>query len=242
MENLETLSTEIKAERKLLEEIVDSISSFVETYQNIKKAVNELKGTKDFNIKEAVENINQSLAKTQDSLYEYGSKLEKSKNSSQNFDNQLTKLQTNLKETNDVVVNLNSKLQDFLKTQTNALSSIAKLDDYMSNIKNIDFSSLDKKISIYSERIEKLNKVIDEDVKARIEENNKQISTIETNLNQLMESLSRSDITTLLREIQTTNTLILETQKEKLALNQELDVELNAWADRNGVKRKKKIK
>ena len=110
----------------------------------------------------------------------------------------------------------------------------------MSNIKNIDFSSLDKKISIYSERIEKLNKVIDEDVKVRIEENSKQISTIETNLNQLIESLSRSDISTLLREIQTTNALISETQKEKFALNQDLDIELNAWADRNGVKRKRK--
>ena len=31
-----------------------------------------------------------------------------------------------------------------------------------------------------------------------------------------------------------------ETQKEKFALNQELDVEFNSWADRNGVKRKRK--
>ena len=240
MEDLKTLSTEIKAERKLLEDIVDSISSFVETYQNIKTTVNELNGTKDFNFNEAVDNINQSLTKTQESLSEYGAKLEKSKNSSQNLDNQLDKLQTNLKETNDVVINLNSKLQEFLKTQTNALSSIAKLDDYMSNIKNIDFSSLDKKISIYSERIEKLNKVIDEDVKERIEENSKQISKIETNISKLMEKLSESDISALLREIQTTNALISETQKEKFALNQDLDVELNAWADRNGVKRKRK--
>ena len=149
-------------------------------------------------------------------------------------------LQTNLKETNDIIVNLNSKLQDFLKTQTNALSSIAKLDDYMSNIKKIDFSGLDKKLSTYSERIESLNKVIDEDVKGRIEENSKQISKIETNINKLMEKLSESDISTLLREIQTTNALITETQKEKFALNQELDVELNSWADRNGVKRKRK--
>ena len=131
-------------------------------------------------------------------------------------------------------------MQDFLKTQTNALASIAKLDDCISNIKKIDFSGLDKKLSTYSERIESLNKVIDEDVKERIEENSKQISKIETNINKLMEKLSESDISTLLREIQTTNALITETQKEKFALNQELDVEFNSWADRNGVKRKRK--
>ena len=240
MEDLKILSAEIEAERKLLGGIVDSISSFVEIYQSVKTTINELKGTNDFNFKEAVDNINHSLTKTQEALSEYDEKLEKSKNASSNIDNQLDNLQTNLKETNDIVVNLNSKLQDFLKTQTNALASIAKLDDCISNIKKIDFSGLDKKLSTYSERIESLNKVIDEDVKERIEENSKQISKIETNINKLMEKLSESDISTLLREIQTTNALITETQKEKFALNQELDVEFNSWADRNGVKRKRK--
>lgn len=240
MEDLKELNSEIKAERKLLEDIVDNISSFVETYQNIKFTMNDLKGAKDFDIKTAVEQINKSLVETNTSVGNYCKELEDTKGTSKEINAQVDKLKNNIEKTNEFVNDLNNKLKSFLDTQTKALSSIAKLDEYMSNIKNIDFESLDNKITKYSNQIDNLDKIINTDIKSRIEINTTQITKIETNINRLMEKISESDISALLREIQTTNSLISETQKEKFALNQDLDIELNAWADRNGVKRKRK--
>ena len=165
MEDLKELNSEIKAERKLLEDVVDNISVFVETYQNIKSTMNDLKGTKDFDIKTAVEQINKSLIETNTSVGNYCRELEDTKGTSKEINAQIDNLKNNIEKTNEFVNDLNNKLKSFLDTQTKALSSIAKLDEYMSNIKNIDFESLDNKITKYSNQIDNLDKLINTNIK-----------------------------------------------------------------------------
>lgn len=240
MEDIKKISSEIEAERELLEDIVGGVQTFVNKYQDIKAEISKLKGLEDFNIKEATETINSSLDKTNIAISEYCEQVKNAQTTSKEIDAQVDKLKENLSKTNDVIESLNYKLSGFLDNQSKAMSSIAKLDEYMSNLKSVDYNQLEKKINDYSKKIDQLEFLINKDVKNKVEENSKQISTINSNIENLLEKLNDSDISTLLQEIKTINTLISETQKEKFALSQELDVELNAWADRNGIKRKKK--
>jgi chromosome segregation ATPase len=261
MQDLKELSNQISAERALLSDVVDNITNFVLTYDDIKKSVEELKGTENFNIQSAVESIKNSLTATQNEINQYLQKIEENKENTHNIGNELDenlqKIEENIQYTHNVgkeianlqtkfqllkrnLSELDDKMQEFISMQRGAINALSKLDSCISNIKSIDFSRIETKINNYSERVEKLSETIKNEVSLKLEENNKKVAQVENYVMKLIDKFKDNNVGELITQIKTLNTLISESQKEKFALSQEVDVELNSWADRNGIKRKKR--
>lgn len=210
-------------ERELLSQSVQGIEEFVKTYTELKIFLDDFKGKENINVSDNLSNINKELNAMNEIVNSYNSNLSgKYKKLQEDFDQLLKKYQT---------------LETSQKKLTNFVD---KIDNFMQVLTKLDLNEMAASLNNNQTKVEKLNALVEKDLKEQIEKNNKNVQSVIISFKQFIEASKKqqTEVNKIAQETKVTNDLLKEMSKSN-NINQAVLFELmDKWAEER--KRSKK--
>lgn len=205
MEDLNKLAIEIEAEKKSLNEVVETIGIFVNRYKDLKELLNGFVETNKYDLSD-------DFVKIKNTTKEISDNLDNVKKSLSDFNNGYS---SNFDELSDKMEKISQEFNQTLSSQKKINKFLSDIDSFMKTISTIDFALLEEHLNKSIEEMADIKNVVN-DLEKNTEANNKELKTVTNSINNLVQERDNQNnlLETITKQLMSTNEILNSISKQ----------------------------